>query len=272
MSTITKDNINDYVNYFSYFLEYAHYGEDPYDYVFRDYIDKEDWLGLYKTLKDLNLNFYYLTFINTLDELHIDDIYFSKEDLDTFLSNGFLYYFFLQLDNFDILQVIHKLDENDFANVQIYDELVLPDNIKEINEGCFFYNERIKKVVLPKSLKQLEKYVFYCCEELEEVVLPDSLLEIKSEAFQSCVSLKNINLPENLYYIGSYAFDECHSINNVKLPKSIKKIERYAFGYCFNLTDLFYDGTINEFKQIDIDKDAFDNANITIHCLDGNVQ
>lgn len=63
------------------------------------------------------------------------------------------------------------------------------------------------------------------------------------------------------------AFQNCTALRSVCIPRSVTRINSYAFYRCFSLTDVFYDGTREEFEANllpNIDKranDCFLNAN-----------
>ena len=87
------------------------------------------------------------------------------------------------------------------------EELILPDTIEEIGEGCFYGNLLLKKIILPKKIKK-----------------------IPALSFNSCMSLTEINLPEGIVEIGNSAFNTTH-IENLVIPSTVKKIgdEFYSF-------------------------------------------
>ena len=63
------------------------------------------------------------------------------------------------------------------------------------------------------------------------------------------------------------AFQDCTALRSVRIPRSVKAINSYAFYRCFSLTDVFYDGTREEFEANLLPKidnranDCFLNAN-----------
>ena len=63
--------------------------------------------------------------------------------------------------------------------------------------------------------------------------------------------------------IGTAAFSDCAEVRSVLIPKSIEQIGDNAFSGG-NLTDIFYDGTINDWKNIALGSNAIPD-NVTIH-------
>lgn len=65
----------------------------------------------------------------------------------------------------------------------------------------------LKHILLPKNLKQIEDYMFYGDAKLESVIIPDSVTNIGGYAFDGCVSLTEINIPALVDNYGNEPFD-----------------------------------------------------------------
>lgn len=152
---------------------------------------------------------------------------------------------------------------------------------------------------------------FYKCNKLTTVSLPRPLITIGSNAFESCTALTTINFKQpswelepcayhinymafaycsglikvklaktapytrNTTYIGQRAFYYCSKLQKIYLPENVK-ISKEAFYGCSALTDIYYEGTLDEWKlQTGITGDEYGNwddyfprgsaANITVH-------
>lgn len=95
-------------------------------------------------------------------------------------------------------------------------------------------------------------------------------------------SVTNIVIPQYIilsstgeYYkvtiIGENAFNLLENLTSVTIPNSIESIEKKAFNGCSSLTDIYYNGTIEQWNEITIDSDNAEINNATIHCSDGNI-
>ncbi len=93
---------------------------------------------------------------------------------------------------------------------------------------------QLKEIVLPKNIKILNNYLFKGCSALTSIVLPESVEEIREHAFADCVSLKEISMPESMELISNNAFLNCSNLCTVKLPKYIRKTEPWPFNGCSN--------------------------------------
>lgn len=80
------------------------------------------------------------------------------------------------------------------------------------------------------------------------VKLPDGLTAIKKLTFLLCNFTKVI-IPEGVTYIDSFAFRSC-DLTSITIPKTVKTIYDYAFINCNNITDVYYEGSKEEWADI----------------------
>lgn len=66
-----------------------------------------------------------------------------------------------------------------------------------------------------------------------------------------------MTIPGNVTSIGDYAFHYCTSLASVTIPASVTSIGKYAFLVCTSLTSLDYDGTKEEWENIDRDSASY---------------
>ena len=92
---------------------------------------------------------------------------------------------------------------------------------------------------------------------LLEITIPDNINVIGESAFAECEYLNKVILPKELVEIRDNAFNTCSSLNSIVLPKSLRKIGINNFYFCENLNTVVYEGTKEEFKNIEIDDDCF---------------
>lgn len=83
------------------------------------------------------------------------------------------------------------------------------------------------------------------------VQLPKNLRLIEDNAFFHCTSLQNVGLPNQLVGIGSFAFEYCSSLSRFLIPH-VRFIGSHVFEGCNQLTDIYYLGSQEEWKQIRI--------------------
>ena len=119
---------------------------------------------------------------------------------------------------------------------------------------CFRGCTALKEVILPKDLKIIDEKTFESCLSIVNIELPKSLIKIGASAFQNCKKLEIISIPKNVTEIGNYAFASCsnikevhfENINSIKIgPNSFKNVDAI-----FSLPYDTSDSDVKLFKQV----------------------
>lgn len=175
-----------------------------------------------------------------------------------------------------------------FALCTKINTIVLPKNLKVIKEATFTDCYSLVRVTLPQNLEIIEERAFFST-GLYTINIPDSVYYIAKDAFEH-TGIPNKDRDSNgVSYIGktlhssdwrtvpeSYivrkgttqicygAFNNCHSLVSLTLPKSIKVVESGAFSGCENLSMIFYEGTLEEFYQVDFTGNEDDLSDVVV--------
>ena len=73
--------------------------------------------------------------------------------------------------------------------------------------------------------------------------------------------------------IDEETFFDCKSLTSITIPESLTSIEWWAFCGCKSLTDITFQGTIAQWKKINIRDSWKHNIPATVvHCTDGDVE
>ena len=73
-------------------------------------------------------------------------------------------------------------------------------------------------------------------------------------------------LPEDVSIIEDEAFTGCNNMASLTIPIGVTTIGRNAFVECSSLTDVYYDGTLEEWKSITIESGNDSLVRSFIHC------
>ena len=142
-----------------------------------------------------------------------------------------------------------------------YTSVQIPASVTEIGQNAFYRCTELKTVEFEEGsqLKALGDGVFVDCGKLETVELPSGITKIGAGAFATCGSLKEFTIPANVETIGETAFALCEKLEKITIPKSVKKIGQAAFARC-PLKTVYYDGTAEEWANIEIDETKIEIA------------
>ena len=115
----------------------------------------------------------------------------------------------------------------------------------------------------------------------QELVIPDTVVyknesypvtEIDRGVFRER-EIESVVIPNSVTVIGKEAFAECYMLSTVVLHSSVTCIYSYAFANCESLTEITFNGTIEQWKNIDlVDSWNYNNPAITVHCSDGDIK
>ena len=131
-----------------------------------------------------------------------------------------------------------------------------------IPEAFLAYSD-VTSFAIPDHIERIERIAFHDCTKLVAITIPDSVKEIGADAFSFCSGLTSIE---------SYAFERCHSLVSVTIESNVAKIAFESFAGCTKLRKINYNGTVDQWKKIDIDEDNKKLRGCKIICSDGTLK
>lgn len=147
-----------------------------------------------------------------------------------------------------------------FANNVNLEQITLPEGLKEIGSGAFADCSSLKSITIPDSVTTLDSYAFSNCRALTDVKLSNKLTEINNSTFADCVRLTTVSIPDRVSSVGAAVFSGCKSLRSVEIPLSVYYLGEIpgngwygnVFADCDALTDIYYAGTEDDWKLIDL--------------------
>jgi hypothetical protein len=86
-----------------------------------------------------------------------------------------------------------------------------------LGDGAKLYlnNAELTELIIPEDIKKINDYAFYNCKSLTKVTVGDEVMTIGIAAFRGCSALTMVNIPANVTFIGKEAFHSCKSLVQV---------------------------------------------------------
>ena len=187
-----------------------------------------------------------------------------------------------------------------------FTSFTLPSSLGDIGDYAFLDCKELEEINLPKNIWTVGANSFDGCEKLTSINIDDRneyLYSIDGVLFNKSdksllrypegkegdytlpndtkivlirsflgASLTSVTLNEGCLAISSEAFMGCKSLVTVNLPSTIKAIYTYVFDGCDVLKDIYYNGTKEQFGDVEFNHFSLRNSPLnTIHCLDGDI-
>lgn len=154
-----------------------------------------------------------------------------------------------------------------YENRTQYKRIVLPIGLQVIGGGAFAGCSQLGGMVIPEGVTTISQNAFNGCLAMKDVVIPDSVTAIGTQAFRSC-GLMHVKLSNKMQGISEHLFYGCTMLESVMIPRGIKLIQQYAFGDCPELSDVYYEGTLEEWNNITVQYGNDDLIGANIHTID----
>ena len=162
-----------------------------------------------------------------------------------------------------------------FYNCTGLTEIDIPDSVKSIGGSVFSGCSNLTNIILGDGVESIGGYAFYNCTGLTEIDIPDSVKSIGGSVFSGCSNLTNIilgdgvtsiegvfdgarqlttvTLGSGVTSIGDKDFRNFRNLTAITLGSGVKSIGDWAFEGCSSLTDVYYDGDVKGWCEIESD-------------------
>ena len=178
------------------------------------------------------------------------------------------------------------------------EKIAFPDSLKTLEGFAFYGCENLEHVDYGNGLEEaIGSMTFAYCHKLTEVNLPDSFKAIAPHMYRGIDGLVDIEIPDGVETIGAEAFAYCINLKSVKFGSGVREINQAAFEYCGNLewisiclsletvangafygnddlTDVYYEGSSDQWYDIDVYNNNYKNDDLlyaNIHCAGDHV-
>ena len=130
--------------------------------------------------------------------------------------------------------------------------------------------DSITTIIIEDGVTRIGNQAFFYHPQLQHIQIAGSVTIIGGDAISRCDSITEIVIPEGTVSLGQYAIRGCNSLKTIYLPSTFGSTN---FGITGNyaLTDIYYNGTEDQWNQLEFGPMAFLPGGITVHFSDGTV-
>lgn len=156
-----------------------------------------------------------------------------------------------------------------FAKCTALDRVTIPASVTRIGWNAFFGCTCLRSVTIENGVANIGEEAFSRCTALASITIPNSVTCIDKYAFYECTSLADVTIEGSVTSIGDETFYGCTSLISISLPGSVTSIGYKAFYNCTALTYVYYDGTSDQWSEVNINSENNGNGtlmNAYIYC------
>jgi len=78
------------------------------------------------------------------------------------------------------------------------------------------------------------------------------VVAVGRNAFRNCDAITDMIIPSSVSAVYQGAFADCRNLERITVPKAVKRIPQGTFENCTALTDIYYEGSKDEWEAIEI--------------------
>ena len=130
-------------------------------------------------------------------------------------------------------------------------KVIIEEGVTTICANAFYDCGKLTDVSIPNSIYYIDGAAFQYCDSLKKITIPDGV-HIGTAVFLECMNLENIKLPGDLEEIKAFMFYNCTSLETITIPATVKEIGENAFGGCKKLKSIIFEGTREQWNQLEI--------------------
>lgn len=132
-----------------------------------------------------------------------------------------------------VIPPVDIIGNNSFLKNNTVREVIIPDCIRLLEDGCFYYCRGLEKITIGKGVEKIPRDAFTRCISLHDVHIPDNIKLICRNAFSNCNNLTSIDF-NKVKYLENNAFEQT-PLEHIKINRNMIHLNLSAFMYCEKL-------------------------------------
>ncbi len=156
------------------------------------------------------------------------------------------------LTSITIPNSVTSIGKRAFQGCTSLTSITIPNSVTSIGGRAFEGCTNLASITIPNSVTSIGECAFKGCTNLASITLPIGITAIEYGTFYGCTNLTSITIPNSVTSIGECAFEGCTNLTSITIPNSVTNIGRWAFQGCENLITVNYNGTQDEWENINI--------------------
>lgn len=125
----------------------------------------------------------------------------------------------------------------------------LPESLRTIGSGAFNDCSSLTEINIPDGLTSIGKYAFYNT-AISDLPLPDSITSLEGNSLFGLRNVHELAIPSGVKELEPAAIGHDDVLTSVYLPSSLTSIDEGNFYDCPALTDLYYEGSEDDWNRI----------------------
>ena len=191
----------------------------------------------------------------------------------------YAFYYCSNLESVTIGNGVTTIGSEAFYNCSALTTITIPDSVTTIGDYAFYdcnnlqYNEYDNACYLGNAGNPYVVLIKAKDTSITNCTINSKTKVIYSWAFSGCSALTSITIPDGVTSIGDHAFSGCSALTTITIPDSVTTIGVSAFYGCIILTDITFNGTKEQWNDIEKGSDWDYDADLyTIYCTDGEIR
>ena len=107
--------------------------------------------------------------------------------------------------------------------------------------------------------------------KLEEIHIPSNIRKLGSSCFEASIYLLRVSIDEGVQEILNRAFYDCLKLETVSIPSTITKINALAFDTSSPNLEIYYNGTLEQWKKIALNSNWHGTTHGRLFCSNCNI-